>query len=47
MIAGATLALELDASLDDVANTLHAHPTFPKALAEAAEAAQGESIYAC
>jgi len=44
-IAEATLALEMDASLDDIATTLHAHPTFPEALAEAAEAAQGESIH--
>ena len=45
MIAEATLALELEASLDDIASTLHAHPTFPEALVEAAEAAKGESIH--
>ena len=45
MIAEATLALELDASLDDIATTLHAHPTFPEALVDAAEAAKGESIH--
>ena len=45
MIAEATLALELDASLGDIATTLHAHPTFPEALVEAAEAAKGESIH--
>ncbi|ERH00671.1 MAG: dihydrolipoamide dehydrogenase [Halonotius sp. J07HN6] len=28
-IAEATLALEMDASLDDIATTMHAHPTFP------------------
>ncbi len=44
-ISEATLALELDASLDDLATVLHAHPTFPEALSEAAEAAKGESIY--
>ena len=44
-IAEATLALELGASLDDLATTLHAHPTFPEALSEAAEAARGESIH--
>ena len=44
-IAEATLALELDATLDDVATTIHAHPTFPEALADAAEAAKGESIH--
>ncbi len=45
MIAEATLALELEASLDDITRTLHAHPTFPEALLEAAEAAKGESIH--
>lgn len=44
-IAEATLALELEATLDDLATTLHAHPTFPEALSEAAEAAKGESIH--
>jgi dihydrolipoamide dehydrogenase len=45
-IAEATLALELDATLEDITKTMHAHPTFPEALAEAAEAAVGESIHA-
>jgi dihydrolipoamide dehydrogenase len=44
-IAEATLALELDATLDDIATTIHAHPTFPEALADAAEAAKDESIH--
>jgi dihydrolipoamide dehydrogenase len=44
-IAEATLALEMDADLDDIATTIHAHPTFPEAVAEAAEAAKGESIH--
>ena len=44
-IAEATLALELDASLDDIATTMHAHPTFPETLVEAAEAAKGEAIH--
>ncbi|MFQ3476397.1 dihydrolipoyl dehydrogenase [Halonotius sp. F2-221B] len=45
-VAEATLALELDASLDDITTTMHAHPTFPETLVEAAEAAQGEAIHA-
>ena len=45
-VAEATLALELDASLDDIATTMHAHPTFPETLVEAAEDAQGEAIHA-
>ena len=44
-IAEATLALELDATLSDLTTTLHAHPTFPEALADAADAASGESIH--
>ncbi|MFB6203144.1 MAG: dihydrolipoyl dehydrogenase [Candidatus Nanohaloarchaea archaeon] len=45
MIAEATLALEMQAYLDDVANTIHAHPTFPEAFAEACEDAQDESVH--
>jgi dihydrolipoamide dehydrogenase len=44
-IAEATLALEMDATLDDLASTIHAHPTFPEALSDAAAAAKGESIH--
>ncbi|TQQ82632.1 dihydrolipoyl dehydrogenase [Halonotius terrestris] len=44
-IAEATLALEMGASLDDIATTMHAHPTFPDTLVEAAEAARGEAIH--
>ena len=45
-IAEATLALKMDASLGDVVTTMHAHPTFPETLVEAAEAARGEAIHA-
>ncbi|MFB6208145.1 MAG: dihydrolipoyl dehydrogenase [Candidatus Nanohaloarchaea archaeon] len=45
MIAEATLALEMQAYLDDVANTIHAHPTFPEAFADACEAAKDESVH--
>lgn len=45
MIAEATLALEMQAYLDDVINTIHAHPTFPEAFAEACEDARDESIH--
>lgn len=44
-IAEATLALELDATVDDLRGTAHAHPTFPEALADAADDAVGESIH--
>jgi dihydrolipoamide dehydrogenase len=45
MIAEATLALEMQAYLDDVANTIHAHPTFPEALGEACEDALDECVH--
>ena len=45
MIAEATLALEMQGYLEDIANTIHAHPTFPEALGEACEDALNESIH--
>lgn len=45
MIAEATLALEMQAYLSDLANTIHAHPTFPETLSEACEDALEESIH--
>ena len=45
MIAEATLALEMQAYLDDIINTIHAHPTFPEAFAEACEYALDEAIH--
>ncbi|MFB6245504.1 MAG: dihydrolipoyl dehydrogenase [Candidatus Nanohaloarchaea archaeon] len=45
-IAGeATLALEMQAYLEDVAGTIHAHPTFPEVFSEACEDAMDESIH--
>jgi len=46
LIAEATLALEMGAYLEDVALTIHAHPTLPEALMEACKAALGEAIHA-
>ena len=45
IIAEATLALEMQAYLDDITKTIHAHPTFPEAFAEACEDAKNESIH--
>lgn len=45
VIAEATLALEMQAYLDDVANTIHAHPTFPEAFMEACEDALDKSVH--
>jgi dihydrolipoamide dehydrogenase len=46
LIAEAALALEMGAYLEDVALTIHAHPTLPEALMEACKAALGEAIHA-
>jgi len=45
MIDEATLALEMQAYLDDVIGTVHAHPTFPEAFQEACEDALGKSVH--
>ena len=44
-IGEATLALEMGAFLDDVALTIHPHPTMSEALQEAIEAALGHSVH--
>ena len=45
MIAECVLAVELGASSEDIARTIHGHPTFAEALQEAAMAVQKCSIY--
>jgi dihydrolipoamide dehydrogenase len=45
MVAELTLALEMQGYLSDVANTIHAHPTFPEAVGEACEDALDESVH--
>jgi dihydrolipoamide dehydrogenase len=45
LIAEAALALEMGAYLEDVALTIHAHPTLPEAFMEACKAAMGEAIH--
>ena len=44
-IGEATLALEMGAFLEDVALTIHAHPTMSEALQEAVEAALGQAVH--
>ena len=44
IIAEATLAIEMGATLEDVALTIHAHPTLPESLYQAAEATMGKAI---
>jgi dihydrolipoamide dehydrogenase len=46
LIAEASLALEMGAYIEDVALTVHAHPTLPEAFMEACKAALGEAIHA-
>jgi dihydrolipoamide dehydrogenase len=46
LVAEAALALEMGAYLEDVALTIHAHPTLPEAFHEACKAALGEAIHA-
>jgi dihydrolipoamide dehydrogenase len=46
MIAECVLALEFGASSEDIARTVHGHPTFAEALQEAARGARACSLYA-
>jgi dihydrolipoamide dehydrogenase len=45
IIAEAALAIEMGALADDIGLTVHAHPTLPEAIMEAAKAAKGEAIH--
>ena len=45
LIAEGTLALEMGAMLEDVAATIHTHPTLPESVAEACEDALGKAIH--
>jgi dihydrolipoamide dehydrogenase len=45
LIAELTLALEMGARAEDVALTIHAHPTLPEAIMEAAEGIYGHPIH--
>jgi len=44
-IGEATLALEMGAFLEDVALTIHPHPTMSEAFQEAVEAALGRAVH--
>lgn len=46
LIAEGTLAVEAGVSAERLAQVIHAHPTLPEALLEAAEAAEGRAIHA-
>ncbi|MCL4404752.1 MAG: dihydrolipoyl dehydrogenase [Candidatus Marsarchaeota archaeon] len=45
MIAEAALAIEMGATLEDIADTIHPHPTYSESIKEVAEAALGRPIH--
>jgi dihydrolipoamide dehydrogenase len=45
LIAELVMAMEFSASAEDVARVVHAHPTLPEAVKEAALAAAGRAIH--
>ena len=45
LIAEAALAIEMGATAEDLARTIHAHPTLPEAMMEAAEAVHGVAVH--
>jgi dihydrolipoamide dehydrogenase len=45
LVAEVALAIEMGATLEDVASTVHTHPTLAEAVMEAAENARGEAIH--
>ena len=45
LVAEATLALRLECTVEELARTIHAHPTMSEAVGEAADAALGGAIH--
>ena len=45
LIAEAALAIEMGATAEDLASTIHAHPTLPEALMEASEAVHNMAVH--
>jgi dihydrolipoamide dehydrogenase len=45
LLAQSVLAMELEATVEDIAHTIHAHPTLSEAMHEAALAADGRAIH--
>lgn len=45
LIAEAALAIEMGATTEDIARTIHAHPTLPEVLMEAAEAVHSMAVH--
>jgi dihydrolipoamide dehydrogenase len=45
LVAEAALAIEMGATVSDLASTIHAHPTLPEAMMEAAEAVHSMAVH--
>jgi dihydrolipoamide dehydrogenase len=45
LVAEAALAIEMGATVADIASTIHAHPTLPEAIMEAAEAVHSMAVH--
>lgn len=45
LIAEAALAIEMGATVEDLSRTIHAHPTLPESMMEAAEAVHGTAVH--
>jgi dihydrolipoamide dehydrogenase len=45
LVAEAALAIEMGATVNDLAQTIHAHPTLPEAIMEAAEAVHSMAVH--
>ena len=45
LIAEAALAIEMGATAEDIALTVHAHPTWPESVMEAAEAVHKMAVH--
>jgi len=45
LVAEAALAIKLECTIDEIVNTIHAHPTLAEAIKEAALDARGEAIH--
>jgi dihydrolipoamide dehydrogenase len=45
LIAEAALAIEMGATVEDLSRTIHAHPTLPESMLEAAEAVHGTAVH--
>ena len=45
LIAEAALAIEMGATAEDIGRTIHAHPTLPEAMMEAAEAVHSMAVH--